>query len=139
MLSGDCPGGHAALESWGHAHWDASKLARVVADRDAKYCALDAPPSSAWPLRAAKQLETVAYLRQSCKPVLDFVAAHHITMPPDPARSHQMMFCLVADGKCDEARAQFIHDVGAGARLAPDMQKTVEHNFDLAFPGCAGG
>ncbi len=65
-------------------HLDAARIARSIDEKDATWCALDAEPKSAWPTRAAKQLEKLAYARPSCKVVLDFVARNNVELPPDP-------------------------------------------------------
>ena len=140
MLSGDCVAGHAEIERVGQARrWDPAKLARATVDRDAKWCPLDAPPTSAWPVRAAKRLEAAAYAHQSCTAILDFIATNRIVLPRDPmdpGQSNQRVFCMVSDGKCTEARALFMKMRAQGA--TGNLREIANHSFDLSFPSCAG-
>ena len=136
MAAGDCAGGRAQYEKFGASvHLTPDDIAKRIAEADAKWCPLDAPPESAWPARIAKRLETLAYARRSCKVLLDFAAGHNISLAAIPG--NQMMFCLVADGKCDEARAVYHRYVFANVPNPPaELVATTEKSFDQINPTC---
>jgi hypothetical protein len=128
MLSGDCVGGHSVLASYSSDHhWSQKQFDLVRNDLDARWCPLEALPIASQPTRAARRLEAAVLAHQSCAPVLEFLVAHHITLPPTTARAKQLVACAVTDGNCADARAKF-HAIG----------EQTDQDFDKSFPSCAG-
>jgi hypothetical protein len=137
MAAGDCAGGRAAVEKYGISHHlDAADIAKRVAAKDAEWCPLDAPPSSAWPARVARRIEKHLNNRSSCKVELDFIAAKKLVIVP-AIPGNEMMSCLVADHRCDEAHAVYLGYVrNGGPPISPDLMPTVEKNFLRINPTC---
>ncbi len=137
MAAGDCAGGRAAVASYGKSHgYDQARIDKSIVDKDAKWCALDAEPKSAWPKRVAKRIAEHLTYRASCKVELDFIAANHL-VPEPPIPGNQMMSCLVADHRCEEARTAYFDYVrNGGPPLSPQMKQTAESSFDQINPTC---
>ena len=140
MASGDCAAGHAAVQAFGATHHlTPGDVQRRIDEADARFCKLDDPPRSQWPTRAAKRLEKVAYAHQSCKVVQDFIAANHLTLPPnvtDPDYALERVNCFVAANQCEEARKLFL-----ATRVTvhtPEYEQMALHSFELSWPGCVG-
>lgn len=140
MASGDCARGRAALQAWGKTTTlSEAEIAKRMDEEDARWCPLDAAPSTMWPLRASARLVWYELNHEDCRPIQAFIDKHHLALPygdknqPSLKVVHQQ--CLAHLGRCDEAKALFMSEFAT----LPDQVKEVERGqFGKSYPACAG-
>ncbi len=109
MATGDCVGAAAAIEATGkQMGWEAGQIRTTAEASDKAYCPIDAAPQIRWPERAAYRLQVAAGLGRSCKPVLDIIAKHNITLPDQKSVPYLEIQCAVNAGDCAGAKQKYM-------------------------------
>jgi hypothetical protein len=140
MRAGDCAGGRALLEATAHAHsWDWSRLEMTLRTTDFANCPLDAEPRSMWAERARYRLMVAVSEKQSCAPVLAFLAKQGVSLPDEREGYLLDASCKINEGDCAGARASYRRSYTFAERdskRAADRARVADAVFAKTYPRC---